>query len=176
MDCRSTGPTRCHLSAAHHWLNPCSASVARKKAQHGAGLDEVDPDARPAGYATAAPTQSVASLSRGGLGAGSLAPGDTVPSLDRATRRDSTGEAAQRLRKARPLCDSQPARAVDKATACQLLATWAPALCFIRQWRAHQAPHGKPRLWRSWRCLPGWVRQEKKHVSQSCLTKNRGVS
>jgi hypothetical protein len=31
-------------------------------------------------------------------------PGDSVPSLDRATRRDSTGEAAQWLREAAPLC------------------------------------------------------------------------
>ncbi|TXH15579.1 MAG: hypothetical protein E6R03_06960, partial [Hyphomicrobiaceae bacterium] len=51
---------------------------------------EIGPDARPAGYATAAPTQSAASLSRDGLGAGPVASGDTVPSLDRATRRDST--------------------------------------------------------------------------------------
>jgi hypothetical protein len=137
---------------------------------------QVDPDARTAGRATATPTQSATSLTRNGLGAGSLAPGDSVPSLDRATRRDSTGEAAQRLRKARPLCDSQPARAVDKATACQLLATWAPALCFIRQWRAHQAPHGKPRLWRSWRCLPGWVRQEKKACVSVLSHQKQGVS
>ncbi len=65
---------------------------------------QVDPDARTAGRATATPTQSATSLTHGGLGAGSLAPGDSVPSLDRATRRDSTGEAAQRLREAAPLC------------------------------------------------------------------------
>lgn len=34
-------------------------------------------------------TQSKSTLSRSGLGAGSVAPGDSVPSLDRATRRDS---------------------------------------------------------------------------------------
>lgn len=51
---------------------------------------EIGPDARPAGWATAAPTQSAASLSRDGMGAGPVAPGDTNPSLDRATRGDST--------------------------------------------------------------------------------------
>ena len=51
---------------------------------------EIGPDARPAGYATAAPTQTAASLSRDGMGAGPVAPGDTVPSLGRATRGDST--------------------------------------------------------------------------------------
>lgn len=35
-------------------------------------------------------TQSKSTLPRSGLGAGSVAPGDSVPSLDRATRRDST--------------------------------------------------------------------------------------
>ena len=51
---------------------------------------EIGPDARPAGYATAAPTQTTASLARDGLGAGPVAPGDTSPSLSRATRGDST--------------------------------------------------------------------------------------
>jgi hypothetical protein len=51
---------------------------------------EVGPDARPAGCATAAPTQSASSLSRDGLGAGTVAPDASIPSLDRATRRDST--------------------------------------------------------------------------------------
>jgi hypothetical protein len=51
---------------------------------------EVGPDARPAGYATAAPTQTVASLSRDGLGAGPVASGADLPSLGGATRRDST--------------------------------------------------------------------------------------
>jgi hypothetical protein len=51
---------------------------------------EIDPDARPAGYAAAAPTQSAASLSRDGMGAGSLASDAVPPSLGGATRRDST--------------------------------------------------------------------------------------
>lgn len=64
--------------------------VIREKLIRDHQQTEIGPDARPAGYATAAPTQSAASLSRDGLGAGPVASGDTVPSLDRATRRDST--------------------------------------------------------------------------------------
>ena len=51
---------------------------------------EIGPDARPAGYATAAPTQTAASLSRDGLGAGPVASGADLPSLGGATLRDST--------------------------------------------------------------------------------------
>lgn len=50
---------------------------------------EIEPDAQPAGRATALPTQTAASRTRDGMGAGPVASGATVPSLDQATRRDT---------------------------------------------------------------------------------------
>ena len=50
---------------------------------------KVRPDAQPAGRATALPTQTAASRTRDGMGAGPVASDATVPSLDQATRRDT---------------------------------------------------------------------------------------
>jgi len=67
------------------------------------------------------PTQSKSTLPRNGLGAGPMASGDTVPSLDRATRGDSTvrggtagaGDGGSLSRLSRSGLDRDPAPAPD---------------------------------------------------------------
>jgi len=55
-------------------------------------------DAIAAGYDACNPTHIVPTLTRNVMGAELVAPDDTIPSLDWATHRDSSREAAQRER------------------------------------------------------------------------------
>lgn len=90
--------------------NGHSASLTQRKGSNAWAVTafEINPGARPAGYATAAPTQSAASLSRNGLGAGSLAPGDSVPSLDQATHRDSCKRGCPAVAEGSTTLDASP--------------------------------------------------------------------
>ena len=90
--------------------NGHSVSLTQRKGSNAWAVTafEINPGARPAGYATAAPTQSAASLSRNGLGAGSLAPGDSVPSLDQATHRDSCKRGCPAVAEGTTTLDASP--------------------------------------------------------------------